>query len=195
MAAVRAFIAVDVDNPDLITEILKIQEGIASSSARLKLVEGQNLHFTLKFLGDVEEARLDLVKKTMEEVLKGFEPFYMRLVGVGAFPKVSRPNVVWVGVEEGREIFVDMAKELDRALSRHGFKRESKGFEPHLTIARVKGYSGDLPEVIKRIADAKVGLLHVSEVRLKKSTLTPQGPIYETLYAAKLKQREVEEIG
>ncbi|MDK2383416.1 MAG: RNA 2',3'-cyclic phosphodiesterase, partial [Candidatus Korarchaeota archaeon] len=119
-----------------------------------------------------------------------FEPFPMHLRGVGAFPKVSRPNVVWIGVDEGRDVFIGMAKELDRSLAKLGFRRETKGFEPHLTIARVKGYSGDLPEIIRRISDVDIGVIEVKEVRFKKSTLTPQGPIYETLYGVKLRQRE-----
>lgn len=193
MTAVRSFIAVDVDEPDLVAEIVKIQEQIASSSARIKLVERQNLHFTLKFLGDVEESRLDVVKTTMEKVLKEFRPFSMYLRGLGAFPRINRPNVIWVGVEDGREVFVEIAKKLDNALSKHGFRREGRRFEPHLTIARVKGYSGDLPEVIRRIGDVEVGQLKVDEVRLKKSTLTPKGPIYDTLHAVRLKRQEVEE--
>ncbi len=190
VVGIRSFIAIDVEDPELVSKIVRIQEEILSSSARLKPVERQNLHFTLKFLGDVEEARIELVVSTMKEVLASFEPFSMHLRGVGAFPRVSRPNVVWIGVDEGRDIFIEMAKELDRSLAKLGFKRETKGFEPHLTVARVKGYSGDLPEVIRRISDVDVGIMSVEEVRLKKSTLTPKGPIYETLHRVELKRRE-----
>ncbi|MDK2372745.1 MAG: RNA 2',3'-cyclic phosphodiesterase [Candidatus Korarchaeota archaeon] len=190
---IRSFIAIDVEDPEIVSKIVRVQEEILSSSARLRPVERQNLHLTLKFLGNVEESRIELVASTMREVLESFEPFPMHLKGVGAFPRVSRPNVVWIGVDEGRDIFIEMAKELDRSLAKLGFKRETKGFEPHLTIARVKGYSGDLPEIIRRISDFDIGFIDVDEVRLKKSTLTSQGPIYETLYSIKLRQRE--EVG
>ncbi len=193
MVGIRSFIAIDVEDPEIVSKIVRVQEEILSSSAKLKPVERQNLHFTLKFLGNVEESRIELVVSTMREVLESFEPFPMHLKGVGAFPKVSRPNVVWIGVDEGRDVFIEMAKELDRSLAKLGFKRETKGFEPHLTIARVKGYSGDLPEIIRRISDVDIGFIDVEEVRLKKSTLTPQGPIYETLHGIKLRQRE--EVG
>ncbi len=190
---IRSFIAIDVEDPEIVSKIVRVQEEILSSSARLRPVERQNLHFTLKFLGNVEESRIELVVSTMREVLGSFDPFPMHLKGVGAFPRVSRPNVVWIGVDEGRDVFIEMAKELDRSLAKLGFKRETKGFEPHLTIARVKGYSGDLPEIIRRISDVDIGFIDVEEVRFKKSTLTPQGPIYETLYGIKLRQRE--EVG
>ncbi len=193
MVGIRSFIAIDVEVPEIVAKIVRVQEEILSSSAKLKPVERQNLHFTLKFLGNVEESRIELVVSTMREVLESFEPFPMHLKGVGAFPRVSRPNVVWIGVDEGRDVFIEMAKELDRSLAKLGFKRETKGFEPHLTVARVKGYSGDLPEVIRRISDVDIGFIDVEEVRLKKSTLTPQGPIYETLHGIKLRQRE--EVG
>ncbi len=193
MVGIRSFIAIDVEDPEIVSKIVRVQEEILSSSAKLKPVERQNLHFTLKFLGNVEESRIELVVSTMREVLESFEPFPMHLKGVGAFPRVSRPNVVWIGVDEGRDVFIEMAKELDRSLAKLGFKRETKGFEPHLTIARVKGYSGDLPEIIRRISDVDIGFIDVEEVRFKKSTLTPQGPIYETLHGIKLRQRE--EVG
>ncbi len=192
MVGIRSFIAIDIEDPEIVSRIIRVQEEILSSDAKLKPVERQNLHFTLKFLGDVDEARIELVISTMREVLESFEPFSMHLRGVGAFPRVSRPNVVWIGVDEGRDIFIAMAKELDRSLAKLGFKREKKGFEPHLTVARVKGYSGDLPEVIRRVSDVDIGIVHVEEIRLKKSTLTPQGPIYETLYSVKLKRRAEE---
>ncbi len=190
MVGIRSFIAIDLEDPDVLSRVIRIQEEILSSSARLKPVERENLHFTLKFLGNVEESRIELIVSTMREVLGSFEPFQMHLRGVGAFPRVSRPNVVWIGVDEGRDVFIEMAKELDRALSKLGFRKEKKGFEPHLTVARVKGYPGDLPGVIRGISDADVGFIDVREVRLKKSTLTPQGPIYETLHSVTLRRRE-----
>ncbi|MCD6243828.1 MAG: RNA 2',3'-cyclic phosphodiesterase [Candidatus Korarchaeota archaeon] len=184
---IRSFIAIDVEDAGIVSKISEIQETLVASKARLKRVETENLHFTLKFLGEVEEERLELVKSTMNDVLENFNPFSMHLYGVGAFPRISRPNVVWIGVAEGREIFIEMAKELDRALSKLGFKKETKSFEPHLTVARVKGHSGDLPDILKKISDVDVGVIEVREVRLKKSTLTPSGPIYNTLYKVVLK--------
>ncbi len=186
MPGIRSFIAIDVDDEEVIGKILEVQREILASNARLKVVERDNLHFTLKFLGNVEESRLDLVKSALANIVSNYHPFTMQLHGIGAFPRISRPNVVWVGVLDGREIFIEIAKNLDRSLAKLGFKRETKSFEPHLTIARVKGYLGNLPEILRKISDVEIGKIEVNEVRLKKSTLTPKGPIYETLYEAKL---------
>jgi len=184
--AVRSFIAIDVSDPDIVAKILAIQEEILSSNAKLKPVERENLHFTLKFLGNVEEARIEIIKRLMDDILRNFQPFKMELSSVGAFPTASRPNVVWIGAGEGRELFIRMASELDRALSRLGFQREKRAIEPHLTIARVKGHVGNLPDVIRRLSDVRVGYVTVSEVKLKRSTLTPEGPIYGDLHVVSL---------
>ncbi len=186
MPSIRSFIAVDIEDEGIVGKIVDIQEEISGSSAKLKLVERENLHFTLKFLGNVEESRLDLVRSVISDIAKDYSPFTMLLHGIGAFPRISRPNVVWIGVLDGREDFIEIAKKLDRSLARLGFKRENKSFEPHLTIARVKGYSGNLPDILRKIGDLEIGTIRVDEIRLKKSTLTPKGPIYETLYSAKL---------
>jgi 2'-5' RNA ligase len=182
---IRSFIAIDIEDPEVISKILSIQEEICSSSAKLKPVERENLHLTLKFLGEVEEGKLAHVKDTMDDILKKFSKFRMKLKGIGAFPTINRPNVVWIGVEEGRDSFVRVAIELDRALSRMGFQRERE-IEPHLTVARVKGPIGNLPEVIRRLSDIEIGYIDVREVKLKKSTLTPKGPIYEDMYIVEL---------
>lgn len=182
----RSFIATDVTDPDLISKILSVQEELLSSNAKLKTVERENLHFTLKFLGEVEENRLEMVKRVMDDTLKGFRPFRMELTSVGAFPTVSRPNVVWIGAGEGRDSFVRIAGELDRALSKLGFPREKREIEPHLTIARVKGSIGNLPEVIRRLSEVRIGYITVREVKLKKSTLTPEGPVYGDLHVVNL---------
>lgn len=183
---IRSFIAIDVNDPDLISKIIRIQEEIISSNAKLKPVETENLHFTLKFLGEVEESRLELVKGVMDDILRDFQPFKMEIKSLGAFPTVSRPNVIWIGAGEGRELFIRIASELDRALSKLGFSRESRPIEPHLTIARVKGPLGSLPDVIRKLSHVELGFLHVEEVKLKKSTLTREGPIYSDIYAVRL---------
>ncbi|MCS7102935.1 MAG: RNA 2',3'-cyclic phosphodiesterase [Candidatus Korarchaeum sp.] len=184
--AIRSFIAMDVNNPDVISKILSIQEELLSSNAKLKPVERENLHFTLKFLGDVEESRLEMIKKVMDDILRDFKPFEMELISVGAFPTMSRPNVIWIGTGEGRDLFIRIAGELDRALSRLGFQRERRGVEPHLTIARVKGPIGNLPEVVRRLSSVRIGYINVKEIKLKKSILTPKGPIYGDLHVVGL---------
>ncbi len=179
----RTFVAVDLEDELVRGKIVDIQREISSSSARIKLVEPENLHITLKFLGEVEETRIPVIVKALEGALKGVDPFRIRLERVGAFPRVSRPNVIWVGVSDGRDSLIRLANLVEDALRKVGFPKEKRSFEPHLTIARVKYRSSDLPSLITRVENVEIGEIEVREVRLKKSTLTPKGPIYETLHS------------
>ncbi len=193
MSSIRSFIAVDVEDEEVVSKIAGIQKKILNSNVKLKIVERCNLHFTLKFLGNVEESRLDLIRSIISSIAEGYSPFTMMLHGIGAFPRISRPNVVWVGVLDGRENFIEIARELDRSLVKLGFKRENKSFEPHLTIARVRRYSDNLPDILREMSDMEIGTIGVDEIRFKKSILTLKGPIYETLYSARLEKPLAEE--
>ncbi len=175
--------AVDLDDELIRSKIIDIQREISSSSAKIKLVEPENLHITLKFLGEVEEARIPVIVKALEGALKGVSKFRVKLEGVGAFPRVSRPNVIWVGVSEGRDPLIRLANLVEDALKKVGFPKEKRPFEPHLTIARVKYRSSDLPGLITKVKGVEIGEIEVREVKLKKSTLTSKGPIYETLHS------------
>ncbi|RLG42822.1 MAG: RNA 2',3'-cyclic phosphodiesterase, partial [Thermoproteota archaeon] len=112
-----------------------------------------------------------------------------RLFGVGAFPSMSRPRVIWVGVEEGREELVRLMRWVDSRLRRLGFPREDREPHPHLTIARVKWLRDreSLKRVLSSLLSTDFGEIEVREIRLKKSTLTPKGPIYETLASIPLR--------
>ena len=178
---IRTFVAVDIEGEEVLSKIREVQSEITLSSARIKLVEPENLHLTLKFLGEVEEGRIPLIVKALGEAVSSFKEFKITLKGVGAFPKVSRPNVIWIGVGDGREKLIELANSVENSLRRVGFPKEKRPYEPHLTIARVKYRSSDLPTLIRKVEGTFIGDVSVREVRLKKSTLTPKGPIYETL--------------
>jgi len=165
----RTFIAIEIP---FFKEIEKLQESI---EGRAKLVEKENMHITLKFLGEIEEKMVDDVKKIVEDC-KG-ERFKISLQGIGFFPNERYIKVIWVGVE-GYEPIVKMAKCIDEKLSKLGFERE-KNYVPHLTVARAKGRISirDYDE----FKNMKFGEIEVKEIKIKKSTLTPKGPIYEDL--------------
>ncbi len=183
MKMFRAFIAVEVP----FTEELKNLWGeVKASGARVKMVEPENVHITLKFLGNIPENLVPEILKAITKSCSGISPFKVSLTGCGAFPTPNRPRVVWVGVSEGEEELKRIAYSLEKELSKLGFEKEKREFVPHLTIARVKGSIGKLPEVIRRNANKKFGEFEVKEVRLMKSTLTPTGPIYEVIGSVKL---------
>jgi len=176
---IRAFIAVEL--PDkYIPEIERLSSLIKMPG--IKLVEPGLVHITLKFLGDIHENKVEPIVNALSDIK--CKPFEAGIKGIGVFPKPSYVRVIWLG---GHGDFENLHSEVERVLSGFRFKKEGD-FTPHATIARVKQpvNSMELIEKIKNIGDADLGTFSVSSISLKKSTLTPRGPIYETLKEIKL---------
>lgn len=178
---VRCFIAIDLNEPSIVRKITELQEQLASIGADLKHVEPHNLHLTLWFLGEIMEQRLSVLM----DALKGlrFKRFSISLKGLGYFPGGNRINVIWVGVEDGEGNLRKVHSELVRILRPLNFIPEERGFSPHLTVCRVRSprEKARLIELINKNKELWLGSQQVDRVCLKKSTLTPKGPIYEDL--------------
>lgn len=153
----------------------------------MKLVEPENIHGTLRFLGEVSPSLLDQVKNELGQV--AFRSFATELRGIGAFPNPRRPNVVWVGIARGSEELQRIFSQLEPRLRGLGLPSDRKGFSPHITISRVKsGRNREaLYSTILDMSDREFGEMTVESIRLKKSTLTPKGPIYSTVYEQRAK--------
>lgn len=142
----------------------------------------EQVHITLKFLGDVPENSI----ADIGDVLSGIkcEPFTVKIRGIGAFPKASYPRVIHIGAYP-EDHFNRLYAEVESALKPLGFSSEKRAFTPHATVARVKRISKEqrmkLVDTIKRLSDVEIGTMDVDMIKLKKSTLTPKGAIYETL--------------
>ena len=184
---IRSFIAVDLADGKLIQGIVKSQTELALTGADIKIVEPENIHATLRFLGEVSSALLDQVKNELSQI--AFPPFVIELRGIGAFPSSHRPNVIWVGITKGEEDLQKIFSQLEPRLRGLGFVSEKRGFSPHITIARVKsGRNREaLHSAIVEMSDREFGLMDVQSIKLKKSTLTPKGPIYSTIFELKPK--------
>lgn len=167
----RCFIAIDLDHA-LKEHILEIQGKINEPS--LKIVEKQNIHITLKFLGEVSENKIQDVIKRVKEI--NLHKFDLEIQGMGAFPSINYMRVVWLGVRDDTRL-VELAKAVDDKL--FDFKHED--FSAHLTIARVKLRPTRLREVILQNKDIYIGKQHVDRFVLKKSILLSTGPVYEDL--------------
>jgi 2'-5' RNA ligase len=154
---------------------------LGNSGADLKLVKPQNIHLTVRFLGNISPHMVDSVYEEMKQV--SFAPFTVELVGLGVFPKLSYPRVVWAGIRRGADELTNVFEQLEPRLRELGFKPDNKGFSPHLTIARVRGGRNKamLAEVIRQNEDYDFGKVKAECLKLKKSDLTPRGPIYTTL--------------
>lgn len=185
MGKIRSFIAVDVDDDGLKHQFAEFQRRLLDAGADVKLVAPANVHLTLRFLGEIEESIIQEVTDAMNSV--GFQPFDIQFKGVGAFPSLSRINVVWVGIRKGHEELAEIAGRLEPKLRAIGIPSDKKGFSPHLTIARVRtGRNRDrVAELISELSEKDFGSMRAGSVRLKKSVLTPNGPIYFTIFEVK----------
>lgn len=172
----RAFIAVEIGP---MPALLDLEQKLRDTRADIKLVEPENIHVTLKFLGDTDEGIIDKIEQLMKDSVAGIEPFTITLENVGAFPKLDYMRVVWVGIT-GAEPLVKIAKALNSGLKHLGFKSDKKGFTPHLTIARVRSprNKNELRRAIDSHINNSFGEVQVDKIVLKKSVLSPQGPTY-----------------
>jgi 2'-5' RNA ligase len=185
----RVFTAVEIESGEVLSKILKFKSKVASCSQGrgLKPVEDENIHITLRFIGEVPEDSIPAITACVERA-ESFSPFNIEVRGVGAFPTPSRPKVIWVGVSAGSERLKALRDEMEGCL-RPLAKPDRKEFTPHITVARVKGRINlpCLKDLLESYADFIFGQSPVTEVKLKKSILRPQGPIYTDVLRVPLK--------
>jgi 2'-5' RNA ligase len=179
--SIRSFLAFDIDNEAVLKKITDAQNILVKTGASLKLVKPENIHITMCFLGNITPP---MVEKIFEEMKKvQFTPFDVKIQGTGVFPHLRYPRVVWVGITEGADQMRSIFSQLEPRLRKLEFAADSKGFSPHLTIARVKSgrNKDELVKYISENADCEFGVIRAECLRLKRSNLTPRGPIYSTL--------------
>jgi 2'-5' RNA ligase len=148
-------------------------------------VGAANFHLTLKFLGGVEPARLDAVGAALAEVGRAHVPFELEVRDLGAFPSRSRPRVVWAGVADGATMAATLAADVDDALARLGFERESRAFSAHVTLGRVRVPRAD-PRLAEALRGGTYGRQGVDHLSLVRSDLSPRGSRYTELAALPL---------
>lgn len=175
----RGFIAVDVPASPVLE---RFAEALHAASASLKVVSTDQIHLTVKFLGGTEEGLVPEIEGAIREACADVRPFEVSVRGTGAFPSLSRMNVVWVGVE-GAEPIARIAAVLDASLESLGFAGERRPWKAHVTLARVKGHR-DLDRVrgiLEAHRDDLFGHHRVDRIFLKKSVLTPSGATYSVV--------------
>lgn len=176
----RCFVAVDIDNK-LKEAIIGLQKQI---SGAVKLVEPQNLHFTLKFLGEADEKLIADVSSRLQLIASKFRPFDANIKGMGVFPSENYIRVIWVGCDD----LFNLQNTVENTLAPL-FKKEKP--VPHLTIARVHSSNGHVKEFIEKNKYVEIGMMWIDKIQLKKSTLTKRGPIYEDVETFELKGYDI----
>jgi 2'-5' RNA ligase len=178
---IRSFLSFDIEDQTILKRLTKAQAMLANTGANLRLVNPQNIHLTVRFLGDINPSMVDVIHEEMKQIF--FTPFTVELEGLGAFPKPNYPRVVWVGIRKGAKEVRKVFEQLEPRLRGLGFKPDTKGFTPHLTIARVTTGRNKvrLIERVRELEDYEFGIVKAKCLRLKKSDLTPRGPIYTSL--------------
>ena len=184
MTKFRGFIAIDIPSSQ---KIIELSNQIKNSGANVKLVELENIHITLKFLGDTEEQYIDKIEEKMKESIEGVGSFDIKLINAGVFPNTNYVKVMWIGIKDDGELS-KITSVINEKLTSLGFEKEKRGFSPHLTIARVRSARNKekLVEIIKKYREVEFTTVKVDSIKLKKSELTPKGPIYTTLKEIKL---------
>jgi 2'-5' RNA ligase len=166
---------------DVKARLIKIQERFSGLKG-VKLTEPENLHFTLKFLGELDEKTVTRVVQRLEEIAKKERVFNLHVRNVGVFPNMKFIRIVWTG---GPELY-DLQKTIHDCLS--DVSKPEKHIKPHLTIARVKTRQSvkRVKELVEELKDVDVGKMPVTEIVLKKSVLTPSGPVYSNIRTFRL---------
>jgi len=179
----RVFVAIEITNNDIINSIKEFQENVNIDA---KPVELKNLHFTLQFLGEISEEIAQKIIQSLKTI--EFSSFDVNLKEIGAFPKPKSPRVVWIGTDEvGGNMLIQLSKKVEKVLEPLGFFSD-KPFKPHITVFRIKKKIGDISEELENNKMVNFGIQKVSSIKLKKSVLTPNGPIYSDLLEIKAKK-------
>jgi len=158
---------------------------LKDTGAHLKLVNLASIHITLKFLGDTRDEHVSRIKEIMKEGARNIEPFKIELLGTGAFPNMNRIRVVWIGTKNAEKLG-NMASYLEDELEPLGYRKEKRGFSSHITVARIKSAKNIEPvrALLKERRDELFGEQLIDRIILKKSELTPKGPIYTVVEEA-----------
>lgn len=171
----RAFVAI-FPPPEIQETLLRAAKNI-SVDGNIRWVRRENVHLTLKFLGDIEEGMLEGVRAALAEVAGRHGPFYVRPSGLGAFPSGKKARILWAGTHKGSPALSSLAEDVESMLEPLGFGRERRGYKPHATLGRVRGRPVRLPDS----ANIQAPKFAVRRLDLIESILGAEGATYRKL--------------
>jgi 2'-5' RNA ligase len=192
MAKVRTFVAVEID-PTVRRKAEQLIETFRKAQADVKWVALENLHLTLKFLGEVRLEETAAVCAAVAQAAADVAPFELEIRGAGAFPNPGRPRTLWLACRQGTAQLTDLQQRIEAALEKLGYRPEARSFTPHLTIGRARSggpATEEFGRLLEQYAEYEVGRSDVGEVTVFASQLGPQGPTYTALSHAPLEGEE-----
>lgn len=192
----RAFLGVELRS-DIKDRLVHIQNFMAATRANVKWVEKENLHVTLYFLGEIEESTAQDIIRAAGGMVESWSPFNIRVQGLGAFPNLRSPRVIWSGIEEGREELSEVHARLTDVVRKLGIGSKEKSYKPHVTLGRLRapGPHSVLAKVIEEHVAEEFGRQSVEEVVLFESRLSRSGPQHIPLMRFRFKGFPVDEEG
>lgn len=179
--SVRCFVAIEISQP--VQALLKpVQTHLQSEIRKAAWTKLGNFHLTLKFLGDVPVEAIDAVGEAVRNLAAPQAPFSLVFGGIGAFPTLNRPRVIWIGVKHGAETVTHLAKAVNRELKPLGFPIDNR-FHPHLTLGRLRMPMNlqPLKNVLRKYDTIDGATVNVTEITFMQSQLQPNGAIYTPL--------------
>ena len=179
----RLFVAIPL--PESIrTQLSLLQSGLQGA----RWIKPENIHLTLKFLGNVSETNLEVLKKLLESRVSDCDRFDISVGEMGAFPSTRRPRVVWVKVQSPDQL-LNLQRSIEEGTTRLGYAQEKRTFMPHLTLGRVSRNAA--PEEVRQLSDLLdstqvgfLGAMRVQSVHLFQSDLQPGGAVYTRLFSS-----------
>jgi len=184
---IRSFIAIALDQP-AVAALRQLQDALGRKpgTRAARWTAPVSIHLTLKFLGDVPADDIPVIAEALQECCSQHGPFRLILSGLGCFPDTRQPRIVWVGLQGETAALLTLQRDIEQVMGQLGYPPERRPFSPHLTIARVhqsakRSELEALGQVVERAAVGELAALKVEVVRLIRSDLRPEGPIYTDL--------------
>ena len=178
----RAFIACEFPK-NIISAIGKVQENLRSYGFKVKWIRPESIHLTLKFLGNIERTVVQRIAGIISESVKGYGPISISVKGIGVFPSLKRPRVIWAGLSGGNDALRQLHRNMENKLERIGFSKENRHFKGHLTMGRFRGKADPkrLIDAIEVFEGFITEAFLIDHLILFQSELLPSGPLYSKL--------------
>lgn len=179
---IRSFIAFEIPN-NIKEKISLLQTNLSKKIKDVRWVKSSGIHLTIKFLGNIQENKINLICEKISSVMIKYPPFEVIIKEIGCFPNFRKPRVIWLGLEEKRNYLLQISNEIETELKQIGFPPEDREFSPHLTLGRfgLNKVIADFAKIAEDYKDLKIDVLQLASISLIKSDLKSGGAIYTTI--------------